>query len=264
MPLRRIKLGIWRISSPVGQGEGIPAAEVVPEAYLNLDKIIAELNRIYVQASIQFFADPPLKERHFPLGANHALDISFGYKQYDVVPDPGDEGKEYATVLQGALKEGPFEQQRMNVLIFHRFSRTTPAFSVRDVAPDRCLIQTYPFEKLGENPGVTEEIKFKRYVETIAHEIGHLLMLSIHRHRNADATDNHDGGTFPSRYYTSDGVILDPNKWDKPPADSEKGLRAIDALMSASDLNRPDRWIRNEDWKWANDGARRYEDKVYP
>lgn len=221
LPVRKIKLGIYFVSDyPMGGSE-------IPVAFQKAGEIIGRLNDVFKQACVEF-----------EIGQTGIRDIYFDKNQ-----DGALEGSRFSSEWTAIASES--FSDKLNLLIVRKISNRIGDFGVcpSDDHPDRVVVETKEFE--GGSPD-----DFELFLMTCAHEIGHALGLST---RNRDPVfphiGSHDSGAFPSAEYYLDGSrVTDP---------SSTAPKMNGALMRKAKGKW--RWIRQEDWKEANDNAASFE-----
>lgn len=242
LPRRTITLGLYYLRSTK------PDAPAVPEAYRNPTAIKNRLNEIYEsQAGI-----------HFEIAGNAGVDLPAYFERGTVKDGALDDISGIAEIPYVKNDFLPLPN-KVNLLLVNKFLSNPAApqanLAITPGADNRSIVRTDAFDTRG----------FDDFLTTCAHEIGHQLQISqrnpLPPGQERNANHNHDNQYFPVRYYYEAGAPVpqtirgaDPNK---PEGEITKRLRY--GLMTQGTPPGKWAWIRNEDWKKANDTAKDFQ-----
>ncbi len=245
VPMRYITLHFWEVYAADVPAERLPTGD-----FKNVGKIVTELNEIYRQARIHFTASAlqPL-QIPYDTDGNHRV----GPRRYSSEFD-----KLFTPPIPLPTRANPM--LHMNVFLMRRFDETgLEGLTRTGVARDRCIVQTTIYETAAPQ----DQTKFKEFTEAIAHEIGHLLGMSVHDFLGAgkEGGDNHDWGSFPFHYYRKTGELVPEADWAKTLTKEDILTNRLgSSLMSNLAKGEGWRWIRHDDWIVANREGRLFED----
>lgn len=244
MRVRKIVLGVYFVKATT-------STQTEPHsAFRTSATIIQRLNEIYRQACIEFELSSDSSDnlitynydiRPIPTTPpNLKLDIGWtpvgygaeGDRILGIGPDSFPVLRKLSLIIVQDLAVTPRGAQQPNNDV-----GITPANHNTPVTrPNRCVVETKHFE--GSLPGGGNDLE--EFYLTCAHEIGHALGVCT---RDVGASIMHDPGDFPSNQYNLDGT----------PANNGQAPRMNGSLMKQGFGGW--RWIRHEDWKWANEQA---------
>jgi hypothetical protein len=194
---RTVSVGFYRITDP-------DSADTAPVGGANADAILATMNEVFKQCGVKL---------------TKAVENNEVERQFDTTPKDG----KFQLAEESALTPATLNQGQLRVFLVKESGITYDEDSPH-------LVRAYA------NPPLKWAIAFTincgdHLALIVAHEIGHLLMIST---QNSDGND-HDQGPYPDQ---------------NTPSLMRKGTDD-----QGNPLASPGRWLRQQDWKKANTSA---------